>query len=379
MYSHPKLKVFRPPILDEGQCTVRICHGANEGVTSASFRFRLAQHSVCSFVAASALAVVVPLFYFLRSLDLLGGMSNCVGLGMDLPSDKVLPTNDGRRRLPSFFDDQEPHSIQAVSPYSVHGKWIYPTCLILNYANPVEDCHPQTHKKDSVVEHRHAGLLPEPIFGGNAKATHPHSGSRISDGGFSRHDSLFSFGVPPARNAAELKSLLGNSSSRLRPGATVLPHHVQAMDKATQPAHAVSLERAKSRARVEVDIVLESNCCIAGGYLRGHVKVRVQKRQKKEAPVLLADGRVRVIGFECIPGTRDYHTFYQRASALSAVTDALARIYDSPPDAEGFSRAMEGVHVLPFAMHLSEDETFGSAKGAVNIQSGAALRYIAMM
>ncbi|KAM5530599.1 hypothetical protein V8D89_015717, partial [Ganoderma adspersum] len=282
---------------------------------------------------------------------------------MGLPPDKVLPTNDGRRRLPSFFDDQEPHSIQAVSPYSVH----------------VEDRHRQIHKRDSVVEHRHVGLLPEPVLGGDAKATHPHSGSRISDSGFSRHDSLFSFGVPPARNAAELKSLLGNSSSRLRPGATVLPHHVQAMDKATQPPHAVSLERAKSRARVEVDIVLESDCCIAGGYLRGHVKVRVRKRQKKEAPVLLADGRVRVIGFECIPGTRDYHTFYQRASALSAVTDALARIYDSPPDAEGFSRAMEGVHILPFAMHLSEDETFGSAKGTVNIHSGAALRYIAMI
>ncbi|KAI1793814.1 hypothetical protein LXA43DRAFT_884840, partial [Ganoderma leucocontextum] len=208
---------------------------------------------------------------------------------------------------------------------------------------------------------------------------HPYSASSISDSGFSRHDSLFSFGVPPARNSAELKSLLGNSSSRLRPGATVLPHHAQTMDGSAQPAHTVSLERAKPRARVEVDIVLESDCCTAGGYLRGHVKLHVRKRQKKEAPVLLADGRVRVIGFECIPSERDYHTFYQRASTLTAITDAYARIYDSPPDAEGFSRAMEGVHVLPFAMHLSEDATFGSAKGAINIQSGVALRYIAMI
>ncbi|PIL31698.1 hypothetical protein GSI_06401 [Ganoderma sinense ZZ0214-1] len=278
---------------------------------------------------------------------------------MDIPSDK--PTNDGRRRLPSFFDDQEPHSIQAVSPHSVHDRRF------------------QLPKRDPEVDHRQAALPSTPLFKEDSKAIHPHSASRISDSGFSRHDSLFSFGVPPARNAAELKSLLGNSSSRLRPGATVLPHHAQTVDKAAQAAHVVSLERAKSRARVEVDIVLESDCCIAGGYLRGHVKLHVRKRQKKEAPVLLADGRVRVIGFESIAGTHDYHTFYQRASALSTITDAYPRVYDSPPDAEGFSRAMEGVHVLPFAMYLSEDHMFGSAKGTANIHSGASLRYIAMI
>nr|VWO94393.1 G protein complex alpha subunit GpaB [Ganoderma boninense] len=235
------------------------------------------------------------------------------------------------------------------------------------------------HKRDKGVEHHQAVLLPEPVPKVDAKAAHPHSASRVSDSGFSRHDSLFSFGVPPARNAAELKSLLGNSSSRLRPGAAVLPHHTQTVNKASQAAHIVSLERAKSRARVEVDIILESDCCIAGGYLRGHVRLHVRKRQKKEAPVLLADGRVRVIGFESIPSTREYHTFYQRASALSAITDAYTRVYDTPPDGEGFSRAMEGVHVLPFAMYLSEDDMFGSAKGTANIHSGASLRYIAMM
>ena len=278
----------------------------------------------------------------------------------------------------AFSTTRNPTQFKPYPPtqYTVRA-FIQPARIV--HTNLVEDPHLQIYKRDSVVEHRHDASLPEPVLRRDAKATHPPSGSRISDSGFSRHDSLFSFGVPPARNAAELKSLLGNSSSRLRSGATVLPHHAQTADKAAPPAHVVSLERAKSRARAEVDIVLESDCCIAGGYLRGHVIVHVRKRQKKEAPVLLADGRVRIIGFECIPGTRDYHTFYQRASALSAVTDALARIYDSPADEEGFSRAMEGVHSLPFAMYLSEDETFGSAKGAVNISSGVVLRYIAMV
>ncbi|RDX50472.1 hypothetical protein OH76DRAFT_1482249 [Lentinus brumalis] len=200
-----------------------------------------------------------------------------------------------------------------------------------------------------------------------------------NDSGFSRHDSLFSFGVSSSRNAAELKSLLGNSSSRLKPGATVLSMHDSVLDKRERRRHAVSLEQAKHRARVEVDIVLESDCLIEGGYMRGSVKLRVRRRQKKEAPVLLAEGRVRVIGFECIPGESERHTFYQRASPLSAITDAYTGVYDSPPDAEGFSRAMEGVHVLPFAMQLPIDDAFGSAKGAATVPSGVTIRYIAMI
>ena len=56
---------------------------------------------------------------------------------------------------------------------------------------------------------------------GNVKGTtqvYSYSDCRTSDSGFSRHDSLFSFGASSSRNAAELKSLLGNSSARLRPG-----------------------------------------------------------------------------------------------------------------------------------------------------------------
>lgn len=86
-----------------------------------------------------------------------------------------------------------------------------------------------------------------------------------------------------------------------------------------------------------------------------------------------------MIGFESIPGEADRHAFYQRASPLCAVTDAYSRIYDSPADSEGFSRAMEGVHVLPFAMQLSADAQLGSPKGSPCLQSGVSIRYIAMM
>ncbi|KAI0375261.1 hypothetical protein BV20DRAFT_933553, partial [Pilatotrama ljubarskyi] len=200
-----------------------------------------------------------------------------------------------------------------------------------------------------------------------------------SESTFSRHDSLFSFGVSSSRNAAELKSFLGNSNSRLRPGATVLPLQAGVSNKQSARLHAVSLEQAKPRARVEVDIVLENDCCIEGGYLRGAVKLRIRKCHRKEAHILIADGKVRVIGFESIPGETDRHSFYQRASPLSVITDAYTRVYDSQPDAEGFSRAMEGVHVLPFAMHLPVDSELGSPKGSPSLQNGVSIRYIAMV
>ncbi|CDO73478.1 hypothetical protein BN946_scf185013.g113 [Trametes cinnabarina] len=202
--------------------------------------------------------------------------------------------------------------------------------------------------------------------------------SATSESSFSRHDSLFSFGVPSSRNAAELKSFLGNSNSRLKPGAAVLPLQKD-LTKCDKGSSAVSLEQAKARARVEVDIVLENDCCVEGGYLRGFIKVRVRRRHKKEDPVLLADGKIRVIGFESIPGASDRHTFYQRASSLRTVTDKYAGIFDSQPDPEGFSHALEGVHVLPFAMHLPADSEFGAPKGMPYLQAGVTIRYIAMI
>ncbi|PCH33884.1 E set domain-containing protein, partial [Wolfiporia cocos MD-104 SS10] len=196
-----------------------------------------------------------------------------------------------------------------------------------------------------------------------------------------RSDTLLSFGVSQTRNTAELRALMGNANARLKPGATVVPRNRRALrqeakDGAQGP---VSLEQAKPRARVEVDIVLENNACVQGGYLRGHVKIRVRKRSKKEAPILLADGKIRVIGFECIPSEADRHTFYQCASPLSAIATGLDRLYELPSDTDGFAQAIEGVHILPFAMRLPADGKFGAAKGITSVHSGVAVQYIAMV
>lgn len=217
-----------------------------------------------------------------------------------------------------------------------------------------------------------------------------HSISRVSSsqrtdanipGRFVRSDTLLSFGRSQTRSAAELQALMGNSNSRLKAGATV---HVTSINRNAQgsgdtEAVALALEQAKRRSRVEVDIVLESDTFVQGGFMKGHVKVRVCKRSRKEDPVCLADPKVRVVGFEGIPGEGTRHTFYQCASPLSSITDSVDRLFDTSVDDDGFARAIEGVHTLPFAMRLPTDSKYGAAKGVLNLHSGAIVQYIAMV
>lgn len=211
-------------------------------------------------------------------------------------------------------------------------------------------------------------------------STGENSKSRNSPGGLPRDITLLSFGPSHAGTAADLKSLLGDSNARLKSGAVILPDRARhAKDKNVRKEHGVALEQAKSRARVEVDIVLESNVCVQGGFVRGHIKIRVRKRSKKESPVSLSEGKIRIVGYEVIPYGDERHIFYQCAAPLSSVTDAAHNVYCSPTDEDGFAQGVEGVHVLPFALHLPADNSFGSPKGTVNISSGVIVRYIAMV
>jgi sporulation-control protein spo0M len=56
----------------------------------------------------------------------------------------------------------------------------------------------------------------------------------------------------------------------------------------------VKLEAAKKgRARVEVDVVLERECVVEGGEVRGRIEVKVGKKG-----VRVGMGKVRVVGYE---------------------------------------------------------------------------------
>ena len=197
----------------------------------------------------------------------------------------------------------------------------------------------------------------------------------------SSHDTLLNIGRSHSRNAAELKALLGNSNARLKPNAVVqsATSGRKLGDRKQRKTQAVSLEQAKPRARVEIDVVLESNTLVQGGFMRGFIKLRVRTRAKKEAPIFLTEGKLRVVGFESIQNENDTYTFYQSSAPFSAITDSSQNLYQTPLGPDGFAQAVEGVHVLPFAMELPADSSFGNAKGVLSLNSGAHVRYVAMV
>ncbi|KAE9398453.1 hypothetical protein BT96DRAFT_1020110, partial [Gymnopus androsaceus JB14] len=173
----------------------------------------------------------------------------------------------------------------------------------------------------------------------------------------SRHGTLLSTNATPSRNAAELKSVLGNANARLKARRFY----------------------SKLRARVEVDVIPETNIFVQGGYINGLVRIRIRDRLRKESGVFISDGKIRVVGFECIQNEEKRHTFYQQSVLLSAASPSSEYLYDSPPDNEGFYAAKEGVHVLPFSMYLTLGGGEGSPKGTIAPHNGIAVRYIVMI
>lgn len=202
--------------------------------------------------------------------------------------------------------------------------------------------------------------------------TEPHL--TLGDSGLMRHGTLLTSNATSARAAAELKSILGNHNSRLKSKAALIR-----LDSGSANFNRhVTLEQAKSRARVEVDILPLTNICVQGGYLRGHVKILVRNATYKEGSVFIAEGKIRVVGFESL-GDKSHSIFYQCSTLLASVTPTLERLYASEPDVEGFMLASEGEHEFPFALYLSLSTDHGRAKGFLKNHPGIALSYIAMV
>lgn len=208
--------------------------------------------------------------------------------------------------------------------------------------------------------------------------------------GLSTSDTLLQISAPPHKSTSELRILLGNSAFRLKRNASVIPptsFHRAAGTGALSIAEnddvspeALALEKAKPRARVELDIVLESETCVQGSALKGYITIHVRKNanKKQNSPILLSKAKVRVVGYEAIPYGNTRCTFYQCTALLSHVAPAWDSVLASPPDKDGWAEAKEGIHMLPFSHTLPADGTCGIAKGTLDIHSGVALRYFAM-
>ncbi|KAG8868072.1 hypothetical protein FRC20_004214 [Serendipita sp. 405] len=199
-----------------------------------------------------------------------------------------------------------------------------------------------------------------------------------------RQPTLFTKNALPDRKMAELKNVLGKEGSgRLHSGAKVLSSRPNGRQLSTSASASpvVALEQAKSRPRVELDLLLDSGTCVESGYLKGKVLINVRPPTRKEGSLYLGGGKVRVVGFEAIPFHDLRYTFYHCGAPLDKVSPFTSSLYTSEPDVEGFYRSQEGNHVLPFAMRLPPRDTHHPvAKGAYNSRkNGSSIRYIAMV
>lgn len=203
-----------------------------------------------------------------------------------------------------------------------------------------------------------------------------------------RQKTLLSADASPAKQAAQLKSLLGSSTAKIKAGASVVSSPaISSCGSSARAPHSESthpsvvLEKSKSRASVEVDLMLSYDNFVQGQGISGKLVIRIPKRSKRKSPVLMKDGKLRVVGFECLSEGTCRHMFYQYSQCLEDVSYASGQIYlDGPEqaDGEGYRSCREGNHTFPFEMQLPARQEGGDAKGVVELQ-GAAVRYIIML
>lgn len=121
-------------------------------------------------------------------------------------------------------------------------------------------------------------------------------GRSLSDGAdvLARQGTLLHPASGTQRSSEELGILLGGGRSRRLSRDKLLPPPCGRGEETTK----VRLEASKKgRARVEVDVVVERECVVEGGEVRGRLEVRVSGGRGAEG-LRVGSGKVRVVGFE---------------------------------------------------------------------------------
>ncbi|TYJ52070.1 hypothetical protein B9479_007327 [Cryptococcus floricola] len=214
-----------------------------------------------------------------------------------------------------------------------------------------------------------------------SESTAPHGpqmlgrrGRSLSDGAelLARQGTLLHPASSNQRSSAELGVLLGGPRSRRLSRDKLLPPPPNETSTGTKK---VKLEASKKgKARVEVDVVLERECVVEGGEVRGRMEVRVSREGLR-----VGSGKVRVVGFEEIsPNNR--HIFYHHPHDLPIFDPALqselsSSLFASGPDTDGYHLAAQGTHSVPFRMRLPLG---AGAKGTYTCPTGkgACVRYV---
>jgi hypothetical protein len=174
-------------------------------------------------------------------------------------------------------------------------------------------------------------------------------------GSLTRHTTVLS----KHPSSSELQAILSKPSRNILPSTS------------SPPIPQTPPEQSRSRSRIELDLMLESDTFVEGDCLRGWLEVKVRKPGKKDDALLIGGLKLRVVGFEAL--SDDRHTFYQHAQSLEAVSSNAHFLYGSETDDQGFREACVGTHTIPFSLPLPVG---GGAKGPLMGSSAASVRYI---
>lgn len=128
--------------------------------------------------------------------------------------------------------------------------------------------------------------------------------------------------------------------------------------------------------RIGIELFVENNLVVEGGSLHGSIQLSIPIHTDRSTAMLLAQPRVRLIGYECLPDEDIRHIFYRHMSVIDGDRsldgpsepyflhgstsfskgeggeDATLPCFASLPDKEGFSLGQEGHHVIPFSLSL---------------------------
>lgn len=148
--------------------------------------------------------------------------------------------------------------------------------------------------------------------------------------------------------------------------------------------------------RVGIDVFMENDLCVEGGTLHGYIRLVLPNHTDPSTAMLLAQPRVRLIGFESLPDEDIRHIFYRHMSVIDGDrsndgpsepyvlhgSPAMAQpdgtgqnllpCFASLPDNDGFYLGQAGEHVLPFSLQVPMDK---GAKGSYQ-SSSAEVGYI---
>ncbi|KAJ8295547.1 Merlin [Rhodotorula toruloides] len=213
-----------------------------------------------------------------------------------------------------------------------------------------------------------------------------------------RQPTLLTTGASTVRRRKELDRLLAPSQKHLSFGSfassherdepspassseTPASHRRAASESSVLPTSLPSpaaLEGAKgpNRARVDLDLVLETPLIVEGGHLKGRLDVRIRQPRGREEAVWISKPKIRILGFEELSSGDGRYVFFHHAATVDSPSASHSPLpcFDSDSDEEDFHRARVGQHNVPVEMLVPIGR---GAKGPWKGKQGV-VRYIAI-